>query len=357
MTGVSRRAVLAGGAAVASLAALSPLAGHAHAGGQAPLTRIGFGSCARQDKEQPIWDAVNGFAPELFVFLGDNIYGDTEDMALMRSKYAQFAAKPGFQRLRASSRVIATWDDHDFGVNDGGAEYPKKQESKDIFLDFWQEPADSPRRSRDGVYTSYIFGPDGKRVQVILLDLRWWRTPLLGYNVLPKDRGPYIPNPDPAAVFMGEAQWAWFEQELKQPAEVRLIGTSTQFLADNPGWEAWVQFPYEFRRMLAVLNRSRANGVIFLSGDTHYTELSRLEGQTPYPLYDLTSSGLTEVWDYIAPNKNRVGQGFAQANFGTVDIDWTSADPNIRIGTKGVSGQPLIQHEIKLSALRVPGTR
>ncbi len=352
MEGVSRRTVLAGAAAMASLAAVTPLAAGARAAGEAPLTRIAFGSCARQDKDQPIWDAVNRFAPELFIFLGDNIYADTEDMAVMRAKYAQLAAKPGFQALRAESRVVATWDDHDYGVNDGGAEYPRKHESKEIFLDFWNEPADSPRRRRDGLYTSYVFGPQGRRVQVILLDLRWWRTPLLGYNVLPKDRGPYIPNPDPAAVFMGEAQWAWFENELRQPAEIRIIGSSTQFLADNPGWEAWAQFPYEFRRMFAVLDRTRANGVFFISGDTHYTELSRLEGQTPYPLYDLTSSGLTEVWGYVAPNRNRLGQGFAQANFGTIEIDWSGADPQLRLATNDVVGKPLIRQQLRLSQLQ-----
>jgi alkaline phosphatase D len=351
--GVSRRAVLAGGAAMASLAALAPLAGHAKS--EPPLTRIAFGSCAKQDKEQPIWDMVNAYAPELFIFLGDNIYGDTEDMAVLRAKYAQLAAKPGFQKLKASSRVIATWDDHDYGVNDGGAEYRKKQESKDMFLDFWNEPIDSPRRMREGIYTSYLFGPPDRRVQVILLDLRWWRTPLLGYNVLPEDRGPYIPNPDPAAVFMGEAQWAWFENELKQPAAIRLIGTSTQFLADNPGWEAWVQFPYEFRRMLAVLTRSRANGVLFLSGDTHYTELSRLEGQSPYPLYDMTSSGLTETWPYVAPNRNRIGEGFSQPNFGVVQIDWTPSDPRILLSSRSLDGGTLISREIKLSELQARG--
>jgi len=350
VAGVSRRAVLAGGAAMASLAALSPLAGQAKP--ETPLTRIAFGSCAKQDKEQPIWDAVNVYAPELFIFLGDNIYGDTEDMTVLRDKYAQLAAKPGFRKLKASSRVIATWDDHDYGVNDGGTEYPKKQESKDIFLDFWNEPADSPRRKREGIYTSYLFGPADRRVQVILFDLRWWRTPLLGYNVIPEDRGPYIPNPDPAAVFMGEAQWAWFEHELRQPAAVRLIGTSTQFLADNPGWESWVQFPYEFRRMLAVLTRTRANGVLFLSGDTHYTELSRLEGRAPYPLYDMTSSGLTETWPYVAPNKNRVGEGFSQPNFGTVRIDWERSDPLIQIGSGDLRGAPLINRDIKLSELQ-----
>ena len=350
MDGVSRRSVLAGSAALASLAALSPLAGQAKQ--DAPLTRIAFGSCAKQDKDQPIWDAVNAFGPELFVFLGDNIYADTEDMAVMRDKYAQLAAKPGFQRLRASTPLIATWDDHDYGINDGGAEYKMKRESKDIFLDFWNEPANSPRRRRDGIYTSYVYGPPERRVQVILLDLRWWRTPLLGYNVLPEDRGPYIPNPDPAAVFMGEEQWAWFEQELRQPAAVRLIGSSTQFLADNPGWEAWVQFPYEFRRMLAVLTRTRANGLIFISGDTHYTELSRLEGAAPYPLYDMTSSGLTETWPYLAPNRNRVGEGFSQPNFGVVEIDWKQPDPVVRIGSRDVGGTALISRDIRLSELR-----
>jgi alkaline phosphatase D len=352
MARVSRRAVLAGGAALASLAALAPLSARAD---DRPLTRIAFGSCAKQDKEQPIWDAVNAYAPDLFVFLGDNVYADTTDPAVFRDTYAQLAAKPGFRDLRARSRVVATWDDHDYGVNDGGAEYPMKRESKQIFLDFWEEPPDSPRRTRDGIHTSYVFGPPDRRVQVILLDLRWWRTPLLGYNVIPEDRGPYIPNPDPAATMMGEGQWAWLEQELRTPAALRLIGTSTQFLADNPGWEAWVQFPGEFERMLALLTRTRANGVVFISGDTHYAELSRLAGRTPYPLYDLTSSGLTEVWHYVAPNRNRVGEGFAQPNFGTLDIDWQDPDPPLRLAARDLQGKPLLLHELRLSDLRAEG--
>ena len=134
-----------------------------------PLTRIAFGSCARQSHEQGIWDAINAEHPELFLFLGDNIYGDTEDMKVMREKYGELGAKPGYQKLRSNSLVLATWDDHDYGKNDGGAEFEFKAEAQRELLTFFQEPEDSPRWKQEGVYGEWSFGPKGKRVQVILL--------------------------------------------------------------------------------------------------------------------------------------------------------------------------------------------
>src|SRR3954447_19771 len=115
------------------LLALSLLCGaHARASGdeQLVLTRIAFGSCARQDKPQPIWEAIVAAKPQLFLSLGDNIYGDTQDMAVMKKKYDQVAAIPVFQKLKQTCPILAAWDDHDYGVNDGGAEYPKKDESQ-----------------------------------------------------------------------------------------------------------------------------------------------------------------------------------------------------------------------------------
>jgi hypothetical protein len=134
---------------------------------------IAFGSCARQTKPQPIWDAVLATAPDLFVFLGDNVYGDTTDMAELRRAYALLAAQPGFQRLRATTPVVATWDDHDYGLNDVGGDYPAKYGSREVFLDFWGEPPDSERRLRNGgIYAAYAVGTEGRRVRVILLDTR-----------------------------------------------------------------------------------------------------------------------------------------------------------------------------------------
>lgn len=141
-------------------------------GDDAPLARIGFGSCAKQDKPQPIWDAVIEMQPQLFVLLGDNIYGDTTDMDVLRAKYALLGNQPGYRKLKQTCPVVATWDDHDYGADDSGADYPMKRESQQIFLDFFEAPPNDPRRSHEGVYSSSVFGPVGKRVQLVLLDTR-----------------------------------------------------------------------------------------------------------------------------------------------------------------------------------------
>src|SRR3954470_23310662 len=112
------------------LATSAPLA----AAEQPPIARIAFGSCGHKEKPQPIWAAVVKTKPQLFLFLGDNIYADTEDMAVMRAKYAKLGKQPGYRKLLATCPVLATWDDHDYGANDAGAEYPKKREAQQVFL-------------------------------------------------------------------------------------------------------------------------------------------------------------------------------------------------------------------------------
>ena len=344
---VTRRELVVGAGALAALPALPVAARETKA-----LTRIAFGSCAHQDKPQPIWDRVNAWKPELFVFLGDNIYGDTEDMGVMRAKYDKFAAKPGFRTLRQQSTVIATWDDHDFGVNDGGREYPKKAESKELFCEFWGEPADSPRRSRAGIYTSYIYGPPGKRVQVILPDNRTFRSGLLGITEEPKDRGPYLVNADPKATMLGDAQWAWLAEEFRKPAEVRIFASSTQVLADAPGYEAWINYQADHQRLLDLIRFARVDGVIMISGDTHYAELSKLTEGVRYPLYDLTSSGLTQVWEFLGPNRLRVGEGLLAQNYGRISVDWAAPDPEIVLEVESIDGRIAISQRLRLSQLR-----
>src|SRR5262249_9540800 len=128
-----------------ALVALVAASGGRAADPRAPLSRIVFGSCAHQDKPQPIWKPILEARPELFLFLGDNIYADTEDMEVMRKKYDKLANLPGFKKLRETCPVLATWDDHDFGVNDGGADYARRRESQQLFLDFFNVPRESPR--------------------------------------------------------------------------------------------------------------------------------------------------------------------------------------------------------------------
>ena len=326
------------------------------AAGEAPLTTIAIGSCADQEDEQPIWKAINEDKPELFIFLGDNIYGDTEDMDVMRAKYEQLGSNPGFIELQQHAQVIATWDDHDFGINDGGVEYSMKQASKDIFLDFWKEPADSPRRSQStGIYTAYTYGPPGKRVQVILLDLRWNRTPLAtvptqeAYDErVAQLMGPYIPVSDPNAVFLGEAQWQWLEQQLQVPAQLRFIGSSLQVLPEFTGWEAWANFPRERERLFALIGKANGGQTFLLSGDTHWSEFSRVDDAVDYPLWEMTASGLTEEWKDVSPNRHRVGDFYNLANYGLIEIDWDAPAPVLTFRIKDVVGNTVLQQQLSL---------
>lgn len=355
MNGFDRRKLLGGVAASATLPLFPAIASKTEANTGKPLTRIAFGSCCHQDKEQPIWANVNSFAPELFIFLGDNIYGDTEDMAVMHTKYSKLAAKPGFQELRLKSAVIATWDDHDYGVNDGGFEYPKKKESREVFLDFWQVPKDDPRRSHDGIHGAYYYGPPGKRVQVILPDNRTFRSPLLGLSVEPEDKGNYLVNPDPNATMLGQMQWDWLENELRQPADIRIFASSTQVLADAPGYETWVNYQADYQRLIDVIDFTQAEGLFMISGDTHYAELSKRTDAVPYPLYDLTSSGLTEVWKFLAPNKNRIAQAPLAQNFGRITIDWSTKDPTVMLEVELIDGTIAISQKLARSEITQKG--
>ncbi len=323
-----------------------------------PLSRIALGSCARQDKPQPIWDAVVATRPQLYLSLGDNIYGDTEDMAVMRQKYDLLAALPGWKKLRATCPLLATWDDHDFGVNDGGADFPKKDESQQLFLDFFGVAKDSPRRKQKGVYHAETFGPEDKRVQVIMLDTRYFRSPLK--RKVPKTPfgvGPYEPSSDTKATILGEAQWTWLEAQLKVPAKVRIIASSVQVVAQDHGWEKWYNFPHERERLYKLLADTKAAGVIFVSGDRHLAELSVMDGGLGYPVYDLTSSGLTEAnqkWRKLEVNRHRLATMNWGNNFGAISIDWTVADPVIRLQIRDEAGEVTIQEKLPLSLLQ-PG--
>ena len=332
------------------------------------LRRIAFGCCADQSRPQPVWGPVLARQNDLFIFLGDNIYGDSRDMAVLRAKYGQLAAIPGFAMLRETTPVVAVWDDHDFGENDAGGEYPQKEASRRLFLDFWNERANSPRRARDGVYASYVFGPPGQRVQVILPDMRYNRTALapleLGgadYEAWAQKRvaaglelpGPYVRNPDRRATMLGERQWDWLERQLEVPAELRLFGSSLQVLADFTGWESWANFARDRDRLFDAIRRKRANGVLFLSGDVHYSELSKLDANVPYALWDLTSSGLTEEWKVPTPNANRASDVVTDANFGFVDIDWQGADTKLKLGIVDAKGTLRLSFDLALADLTV----
>ena len=320
------------------------------------VSRIGFGSCLHEDKPQLLWEVVQSYQPDLFVLLGDNVYGDTEDMDELTAKYQKLAEKPKFAELRQSTPVIGIWDDHDYGANDAGKEYPLKAESKQIMLDFFGEPQDSVRRQRaDGAYTSYMLGETGQEVHIIMPDLRYNRGALNSVGRLeyvtqrgPNQQGPYSPSAILGASMLGEQQWEWLEQELAKPADVKIIASSIQVLSEFSGWEAWHNFPADQQRLFDLIEQYDLNNIFFISGDTHWSEaMQRTEkGRT---LVEVTSSGMTEEWKDISPNIHRTSDAFAQANFGMITIDWEQSPLVIDITIVDQNRETLIHQVLPIS--------
>ena len=305
-----------------------------------PLTTIAFGSCLQEKRPQPIWEGVLATKPDIFVLLGDNIYGDTRDMAKLREKWSVFAKKPGFRKLRQSCRLLAIWDDHDYGENDAGIEYPKKVESQQIFLDFLGEPKNAFRRKTPGIYDAVTIGPEGQRVQFILLDTRYFRTALKRNPNRQKGKGPYGPNKSEKAEVLGAAQWKWLEKTLREPADIRIIASSIQVVSTTHGWETWGNFPKERERFLELLKKTKANGVIILSGDRHSAEISKLEGVLPYPLFDVTASAMNQsMRPNNEENPNRIGDRYFKENFGLLKIDWSKPEPNVAMEIRDLAGK------------------
>jgi alkaline phosphatase D len=321
------------------------------------VSRIAFGSCGHEDAPQPILAQAAAHKPDVFIWLGDNIYGDTDVMDTLRAKYGRLSAKPEFQKLKKTSRFIATWDDHDYGRNDAGRHYPYKLESKEIFLNFWDVPKNDIRRQREGIYTSYFFKNNNKTLQIIVLDMRTFRDDLRFYKGEKKESKyfydlDYLPYETTDSTLLGEKQWAWLEEQLKVPADIRIIASSTQFSIAFNGYEAWANFPHERARFVNLIKKTRANGVFFISGDVHYAELSRLEFPDCYPLYDLTASGITSTWYFATPNENRLEGPIMDNHFGMIDIDWSLKVPNIRLKIYDVRKTLRINKRLNLSELR-----
>ncbi len=340
------------------------------------ITTLGFGSCAHEDRPLPILDAINAAHCDAFVLCGDNIYGDSADPTVLRRKYGLLAAVPGFARLRQSTPLFATWDDHDYGINDGGADFPGAAASQKEFCDFLQLPDTSPRRTTPGVHDCVTLGPAGKRVQLILLDTRRFRSAFKKDPSRPKVT---IPNDDPEATMLGTDQWAWFERCLSETAELRVVVSSVQLIPHEHGSEKWGNFPKERDRFFEMLRRTRAAGVVVISGDRHLAELSALPPADGvlYPLYELTTSGLNLlVPPKPAPDENKQSKPkvespkvekpkkpqpnayrlherpYTSSNFGLMRIDWDAPNPSLRFEVLGLQSEVVISRNIPFAELR-----
>lgn len=310
---------------------------------ESKTTTIAFGSCVKEYLDAPIFNDIVNDNPDIFVWLGDMVYGDTENMDTLESKYNRLLQKPEYQNLVRSTPIIGVWDDHDYGVNDGNKYYPKKAESKLLALDFLDAPKTDERYKRNGLYSSHRIESNGKIIKIILLDTRYFQDSLSRDT---KTRNKYLINK--SGDILGNKQWEWLEEELKDTKmDLCIIGSGIQFIAKDHYYEKWANFPTARNKMFELLKVNNNKPVLFISGDRHIAEISQIEIEGNInPLFDFTASGLTHTWKgyFDEPNEYRIKDLIAKKNYGLIQIDWINDTPKVTFEVKGEQGQHFLSH-------------
>jgi alkaline phosphatase D len=291
---------------------------------------IQFGSCNHPRLPQPIWSVALKNDPEVYIHLGDMIYSYTPDDRPRTKMYAMQAQVPEFKAYRAKTPLIGTWDDYDFGQNDGGKDNPEKDIAKKEFLEFFANDAAAMDPGVAGLYHAFMLGPKERRVHIIVLDTRYYRDALERDPAKPAI-GPYMPTKDPKKTLLGETQWAWLKEELKKPAALTIIASSIQFIPQEHGFEKWGNFPHEREKLRALLSRAASANIVVISGDRHHGEISKMEvGRRA--VYEVTASGINRVSNIENENNAfRVGPRIMDNNFGEIDIDWQNKTAELKL--------------------------
>ncbi len=318
-----------------------PLLGQQTLDPSTTISTIAFGSCNDINKPQIIWPAILQQQADLWVWLGDIIYADTKDMQQMKRQYMRQKYQKDYIRLRQQMPVIGTWDDHDYGSGDGGKHFSKKRESQQLLLDFLDIPDSSDYRKQKGVYQSYSFGKAPRIVKIILLDVRYFRD-----DLVPTESGVPRYYPNSTGDILGQAQWEWLANELSgSEAAVHLIGSGIQVIPEEQPFESWANFPQARARLFHLIDSLQPAATLLLSGDRHIAEISRIElPQLPYPLFEVTSSGLTHSYEEVGEelNRYRISELVNVKNFGLLKIDWRQEHLQIQVEIRGVENGLLI---------------
>ena len=320
----------------------------------AETTVIRFGCCVDQHKAQPIWGKIRQGKTDLFVFLGDTMKAITnEESQLEAGHLHQFWQNKEYRQFKMKNKFIAIWNDKDYGREDAGKEYPLKIASRDFFLSQFNQPERPVRQFQyDGIYTFHRAGTWDYPISLIVLDTRYMRTPLrrrkgLGRKIAKRlNQGPYVPTFAPEARILGERQWQWLEKSLQQPARLRIIATTNQFVADFTGRESWSNFPREKKRLLDILAKHKIERVLFISGDTLWGEVSKMNRANAYPLLEITSGGLAETAPTPGPNRFRSSKTFHEINFAELAVNSTDKATTVRISIIGMGETPLYTRTI-----------
>lgn len=268
------------------------------------LKRFVFGSCNNQHDPQPLWAEMAKVKPDFFIWGGDNVYADKQNKNL-KAAFDKQNLIPEYINFKKRFPFIGIWDDHDYATNNANGHYAYKDRSQKLLLDFLEEPLHSPRRKRPGVYTSYTFG----KTKFILLDNR------------------YFLDVEPNAPMLGGTQWQWLEEELKRStSKLTFIMSGLSILSPVHPFSdgSWANYPTERDRLLELVEKHRSKGVVFLTGDMHFSSIFHRRGHLEFMSSGMTHTVPQVLWWYLG---RRYETSFFGLNYGQVDIQWEGATP------------------------------
>lgn len=277
------------------------------------LNKLAFGSCANQDAPQPLWSTIGRHQTDLFLFMGDNVYASSPFQKPIAEQYRKLDQIAEYRAVREKTPFMAVWDDHDYGQKDGDGSYSGKANARRDFINYWTYIRNSRPLELDGIYHSKIIGPKNKQVQVIMLDTRYFRTD---------------------QELLGETQWQWLETELRKPAQIRLLVSSIQFIAEEHRFEKWGNYPKEKKRFLELLKKEKVKNLVILSGDRHRGSIAKMEVPGFGTLYDITASSINRPRPEDENDASYTAPAFKGENFGLAHIDWQNRSLRLELRDK-----------------------
>lgn len=318
----------------------------------AQKTVIAFGSCDNENKPQELWPDIVQQHPVIWIWGGDNIYADTGDTLDLQRRYAKQKSDPGYQSLINSTQITGTWDDHDYGMNDGGKFWPHKDAAKKPALEFLGIPKSNPVWQHPGMYNSVVIGKGKNTIKIINLDTRYFRDTLMRVYYKPEgsEKKEYRYEVNPTGDILGETQWQWLEHELQSSESLFIINSSIQVLSEQHRFEKWANFPLARKRFIELMEKVKKN-VLVISGDRHIAEFSSLPLSNGKALVDFTSSGITHTWPqkWIEENKWRVGELVIEKNYGLILVSWHAHKLDVQLQIRGAHEQVFQQHRVSFS--------
>jgi len=302
--------------------------------------RIAFGSCPKwqDDRIQPIWPWVIHYHPDLFFWIGDNVYADSLDPDIIREEYRRQREIAGLQPLIQNTPSLAVWDDHDFGLNNHDRTNPVKEGAYEAFLEYWPNPSFGLPDVK-GIFYTTTWG----QVEFFVIDGRWYRDP---------DEDPDTPE----KTMLGAAQYAWLTERLEASTAVFKVLVSGSGWSKNKGvgGDSWAAFLHERDRLFDFIRDHEITGVVGISGDTHVGELNVIPWSENggYDIYDMVSSPLAQVipdsWLERRPEQRIWPVYFQGSNFGLIDFKM-GEDPTLEFRLVDTFGR-VVRGPFKLKA-------